>query len=90
MTTTTIDLAPFADFLARGGAETWITSNRDDSMWHLGVAREARGPVSGRVLSTSYVTRCSGRSLGGAWGQSKNRGRPARDLCPRCVRLLDA
>lgn len=49
----------------------WIASNRtDETIWHLGRKREQRGARTGRLMHTYYVTACSGRQLGGAWGQA--------------------
>lgn len=68
----------------------YITSNANDGAWHVGVERVIVGPNSGKVLHRYYVTACSGRRLGGPWGQTErasiDKNRDA--LCPRCARLL--
>lgn len=56
--------------------------------WHIATRKESIGPVSGKVLAVYYVTACSGRQLGGPYGQTVSNTAPATDdLCPRCARF---
>lgn len=49
----------------------FVESNRDNThTYHLGVLRELRGEKTGKVYSTYVVAACSGRQLGGVWGQT--------------------
>jgi hypothetical protein len=55
---------------------------------HLAEQREFRGTRTGRVIDTYYVARCSGRSIGGAWGYAITSYEPQdRLFCRRCERL---
>lgn len=69
----------------------WICSNKNETgMWHLGVAVEGRGAVTGKLFSVSYKTACSGRQLGGAWSYSKSQSKPMDPtftFCRRCEAL---
>lgn len=66
----------------------FIASNKSyewSGLWHIGLKRESRGEVTGKVFSTYYVTKCNGKSLGGAWGQTIADELPAHaSKCPRC------
>lgn len=66
---------------------SWIASNRsDDSPWHLGVKREVRSEKTGRLFSSYFVAACTGKTLGGSYGQTV-RDEPGRELCRRCVTI---
>jgi hypothetical protein len=66
----------------------WIASNAASyTIWHLGRRREARGARTGRLLHTYFVTACSGKQLGGCWGQTERDSEqpPSDDVCKRCA-----
>lgn len=66
----------------------YITSERPDSTYsHIGDLRELRG-VKGTLFGTYYVTLCSGRKLGGPWGQMET-SIPMGTICPRCQAIHD-
>ena len=64
----------------------YITSNQSDSLWHIGRRCDTIGPKSGLILNVYYSTLCSGRTLGGAWGQTEKREHDG-PVCPRCARI---
>ena len=49
-------------------AATWIAANNEGAKFHLGLKHELRGDKSGHVYATHYITACSRKQLGGAWG----------------------
>lgn len=66
----------------------WISSNAsDDALWHVAVRVEARGP-SGKLYGTSWVTRCSGRQLGGPYGETRRKELEGERVCSRCQKLV--
>jgi hypothetical protein len=65
-------------------ATKFISSRCADAPWHLGKLRKTYGPRTGLCLSAYYVTACSGRQLGGPWGQHEQTDKPAGDFCSRC------
>ena len=70
---------------------TWIAAN-SDGKFHLGLKHELRGDKSGKVYSTHYITACSRKQLGGAWGYWKSptdprTGTSTREICSRCFAL---
>lgn len=65
---------------------TRFIRNPDSDVWHLGLRSEMRGSRSGLLMSVWYRTACSGRKLGGAWGQKEVDVLPAGAyVCPRCA-----
>lgn len=69
----------------------WIVSNaRESAVWHAAVERESRG-AKGTLFGTYYVAACSGRQLGGAYGQSMRHAMPSGPgvvICRRCLRKV--
>jgi hypothetical protein len=54
---------------------------------HLGLRVDALGARSGLIMRVSYVSACSGKQIGGAWGYSKTQNQPeGSHVCPRCVK----
>lgn len=67
----------------------WITSN-PEGYWHVGLRHESRGLRTGKLMSVYYKTACSGRQLGGPWGQTERNELPANaGVCPRCQAILN-
>lgn len=64
----------------------YISTNRVDcAPWHIGRRKISRYSRSGLISSVHYVTACSGKQLGGAFGQMEMEyGNPPADLCERC------
>ena len=66
----------------------YITSNQSGNLWHIGRRCDTIGPKSGLILNVHYSTLCSGRTLGGAWGQTERREYDgSAPFCPRCARI---
>jgi len=51
-------------------AKYLVGNNATVSVYHRADLLEIYGQMSGRVLASSYVARCTGRSLGGPWGST--------------------
>lgn len=67
----------------------WIASNaRDGAMWHVARREEVRGERTGKLFAVVYRTRCSGRTLGGAYGQTRRNEAPhdSEYVCNVCLR----
>lgn len=71
--------------------EAWIRSNAGEGgLWHLATEHTLNGAVTGKVLSRYFLTACSNRQLGGAWGYEKRVGLGKPDdgvFCSRCEAL---
>ena len=66
----------------------YITSNQSNGYWHIGRRCDTIGPKSGLILNVHYSTLCSGRTLGGAWGQTERREYDgSAPLCPKCANI---
>ena len=53
--------------------------------WHVGVKSELRYVRSGLISHVTYVTKCSGQQLGGAWGYRERTELPEHaHVCKRC------
>jgi hypothetical protein len=62
-----------------------VSLNPSAKIWHLGVRKFRRYSRSGLIAGVSYVTKCSGRQLGGAWGYAKKSELfDADEKCSRC------
>jgi hypothetical protein len=65
----------------------WTRSANGD-VWHLGVQRELRGDKTDKLMSVYFVTSCTRKQLGGAWG-SVQVDLPADEqpphVCSRCA-----
>lgn len=58
-----------------------------ESNVHLGLRVDMLGVRSGLILRVSYVSACSGKKIGGAWGYAKTQNQPeGSHVCPRCVK----
>jgi len=87
------DYVPSAEKLAdHARFEKWPTRNyiatnaNDYATWHIGRAKKSIGPNSGLILGVYYVTACSGRVLGGAYGYRKSETVGSDwAMCPRCL-----
>lgn len=69
---------------------TWINSlaGSGQVVWHLGEKRELRGVKTGTIKRTYYVTKCTGKQLGGAYGYVTREDTPIIDLaCKRCAKI---
>lgn len=75
-----LEESPQTKFIAANGV--------DDPLWHLGLRRDMRGARTGTLRHVWYVTACSGRQLGGPWGQSTTTEQPTH-LCSRCAKLWE-
>lgn len=65
--------------------QRFIRSNAlETSSWHIGRKRFVFGMKSGLAVRAYYLTLCSGRSLGGPWGQEEVDEQPEGTICPRC------
>lgn len=54
---------------------------------HLGLRVDMLGVRSGLIMDVSYVSVCSGKQIGGAWGYTKTQDQPKGSVpCPRCVK----
>jgi len=54
---------------------------------HLGLRADMLGVRSGLILRVSYVSACSSKQIGGAWGYVKTQEQPeGSHLCQRCVK----
>jgi hypothetical protein len=72
------DAKPPTCFIASHKTYGWQT-------YHIGVRRDLRYAKSGLIQIAYYVTKCSGRQLGGAWGQAETQKLPNDAiLCNRC------
>jgi hypothetical protein len=68
---------------------TKFIKSPDKDTWHLGLRKDSLGARSGLILHVSYRTACSGKQLGGAWGQTERLELPeGSSLCPRCKAAL--
>lgn len=57
---------------------------------HLGLRVDALGARSGLILRVSYVSACSGKQIGGAWGCTKTQDKPkGSSICPRCAKYAE-
>lgn len=67
----------------------YIASNAtEDAPWHLAVRHEARSAKTGKLFGVYYKTRCSGRTLGGAYGYTRIESIPEHArVCTRCAKL---
>lgn len=66
----------------------WIASNGRSGTWHVGVRRESRGAVTGKLFAVYFKTRCNNRTLGGPYGYSKRDVHPGDGMvCARCEAL---
>jgi hypothetical protein len=64
----------------------FINSNQSQGSWHIGRRLDSRGDKSGKLFGVYYVTLCSGRQLGGAWGQSE-KDEHSGNVCSRCATI---
>jgi hypothetical protein len=70
-----LDLSPATKFI----------KSPHSGLWHIGKRHDSRGARSGLILRVSYITSCSGKQLGGPWGQTERRELPdGASLCPKC------
>lgn len=77
-----------AEGLERMPPTRFIASNAaEGGLWHVGKRAELRGGRTGLLLAVYYVTACSGKRLGGPWGQAERDDRPEGPICPRCARI---
>lgn len=74
------------ELLSQQPERKYITSNQSNGHWHIGRRHDSVGPKSGLILAVHYRTLCSGRTLGGAWGQTEQREHDG-PICPRCARI---
>ena len=58
---------------------------------HLGIRREKQwGKLVGKFMTSFYVTACSGRKLGGPFGQGEHAEIPeGHEVCRRCKAIRD-
>lgn len=65
----------------------WITSD-PDGLWHLGKRHERRGSRTNNLHAVYYLTACSGKQLGGPWGQVERTELPSgAGVCARCAAI---
>lgn len=58
--------------------------------WHLAKREDHLGAKSGLIMAIYYLTACSGKQLGGSFGQTERKALPdGANLCKRCQLLLD-
>ena len=58
--------------------------------WHWAKREEHLGAKSGLIMGSYYLTACSGKQLGGAFGQTERKSLPeGATLWARCQTLLD-
>lgn len=74
------------ELLSQQPERKYITSNQSEGLWHIGRRRDNVGPNSGLILAVYYPTLCSGRTLGGAYGQTEKREHDG-PICPKCARI---
>ena len=67
----------------------YIRSQKDKKgNWHIGKKKESKYGRSGLLANVYYVTSCTGKQLGGPWGQSEITKMPSKDeICPRCLKI---
>ena len=66
---------------------TYILPNSGTGKAHLAEERQLTGARTGRVFSTYYVARCTGHTVGGAWGYTVSETTQDAALCTRCAKL---
>ena len=74
------------ELLSQQPQRKYVTSNQSEGLWHIGRRRDNVGPNSGLILAAYYPTLCSGRTLGGAYGQTEKREHNG-PICPKCARI---
>jgi hypothetical protein len=74
------------ELLSLQPSRKFITSNKSEGLWHIGKRCDTIGPKSGLILHVHYITLCTGKTLGGPWGQTE-RKECTESICPRCERI---
>jgi hypothetical protein len=73
---------PATRFIASNGAKPMHTFS--GPTWHLGQRRELLYTRSGLIMKVYYVAKCTGKQLGGCWGQTERDDDPGGVKCSRC------